>query len=151
MKKLKGIFNIVMLLSVLMALLPTGIAFAGKDSGSVVVEIHNATGGMITMNIVDAKGVHQIFHFQVGVSEMTISQGSHTYAANTGCGTRNGSLNLNVGKQLYFSCGNSTVGISNIAIGYAQATTCPDKYGFGGFPGPGSDPCRPVHHHHGWW
>ena len=170
MKKLNGIFSIVLVLSMLMALLPTGIAFAAKDPGSVVVEIHNATGGEIVMNMVNPNGSHAIFHFPVGVSEITVGVGWHAYAANTKCGLRTDNVNVNVGKEFYFSCGNASVGTSNIAQGVdnaspAGAPVCDDDeccapvhpfgasiFGGGGFGG-GND-CWPWHHHHhghGWW
>ena len=150
MKKLNGILSMIMALSMLMALLPTGSVFAGKDPGTVVLEIHNATGGEITMNLVDADGTHHIFHISVGVSEITVGQGWHSYAANTGCGTRNGSFNLNAGKQVYFSCGSTDLSIANIAQGGAAdaATSCAEEFGF--FNWHDHHNCNPWHHHHGW-
>ena len=105
MKKLISILSVMMVLSVVMALFPTGSAFAAKDPGTVVLIIHNITGANVNFDLVDPGGVHHQTVLPKGITEMSVAQGWHGFFAGLPCGNRSGEFNMNVGKELYFSCG----------------------------------------------
>ena len=106
MKIIARFFSIMILLSVMLAaLLPGGTAFAAKDPGSVTVTIHNLTGQDATYTLVDPNGFPHIFQLPKGLTTITMDQGWYGYAAGLSCGNRSGKVQLNIGKQVYLSCG----------------------------------------------
>ena len=109
MKRLSSILSVMMILSVLMALFPSGVALAAKDPGSVVLVIHNNTGGAVNFDLMEPNGgPHHEYKLEKGITKLTLDAGWHSYFAGMPCGDRAGSFNLNVGKELYLTCGKGT-------------------------------------------
>ena len=102
MKKLAAFVSIMMVLALMVGFLPTGSAFAMKDPGMVVLVLHNNTGGKVTFSLGD---VSEQYTLQPGITKLTLDATWHTYYASLPCNVQEaGSINLNVGKELYFFC-----------------------------------------------
>ena len=107
MKKLTGIFSMIILLSlVLAAFLPTGSAFAAKDPGSSILVIHNNSGGKVNFDLQDGGGVHHTYSLPTGQTTLTLPADTYGFFAGMKCGDRSGQFNLSVSKQLYLTCAN---------------------------------------------
>ena len=105
MKKLAAFLSIVMILVLMAGLLPTGSALAKKDPGSINLVIHNRTGGKVNLDLVDPEGVHHQVTLPTGLTILPLAQGWYDYFAGLPCGDKSGNFQLNVSKELYFSCG----------------------------------------------
>lgn len=106
MRKLTSmILVLATLLTLLFSFLPMTVAHAQKDPNDLTLRIHNRTGGQVILNLVDTDGNVQFFSFIPGQSNVTIPAGNFRYYASTPCGNRAGTFNLNVTKELFFSCG----------------------------------------------
>ena len=102
MKKLAAFVSIMMVLALMVGFLPTGSAFAMKDPGMVVLVLHNNTGGKVTFSLGD---VSEQYTLQPGITKLTLDATWHTYYASLPCNVQeSASINLNVGKELYFFC-----------------------------------------------
>ena len=125
MKKFAGILSIVMLLAMMVGMLPTGTAFAAKDPGSVVLVIHNLTGGAVNFSLTDSNGVHTMTSLPKGITEMTLAVGDYSFFAGLPCGNRSGGFHMNTGKELYLSCGkgDDVAGVNINLYNFARRTS----------------------------
>jgi hypothetical protein len=105
MKKTSVPLAFLTLLTLLFSFLPLNTVLAKKGDTSLTLTIKNRTGGPITVLLTDAEGHHFPFTFAPGVTNQDVFEGHFSYYASTPCGNRSGDLNLNVTKELFFSCG----------------------------------------------
>ncbi len=92
---MKKALVITIVLVILLSMLPMSGAFA-KSGGTALVEIRNATGATITVNLSNGKTLT----WYPGTSRFTIASGYYTYYAQTACGLKTGKWNFTNGKTI---------------------------------------------------
>jgi hypothetical protein len=109
-KKMKNqkllMVSLILIFAVLFSLAPQNAALAKKDDTVVDLKVRNRTGGIVEIKLVDENGNPSWFRYEPGQTITPLSEGIYAYYASTDCGNRSGVFNLNVTKELLFSCGN---------------------------------------------
>ncbi len=93
------------ILTMLFSFLPLSVAQAKKDDTKVTLKVRNRTGGEVTVMLIDENGNHIFFEYGPGLTNTHVFEGHFGYYASTPCGNQSGIFNLNVTKELFFSCG----------------------------------------------
>ena len=93
-------------LTMLFSFLPISIVLAKKDDTNVTLKVKNQTGGKVAVMLIDENGNHIFFEYGPGQTNTVVFEGHFRYYASTPCGNQSGIFNLNVTKELLFSCGN---------------------------------------------
>ena len=108
MKKLTTItLAAITILTMLFSFLPMSTALAKKDDTNVTLKVKNRTGGKVAVMLIDENGNRIFFEYGPGLTNTIVFEGRFRYYASTPCGNQNGVFNLNVTKELLFSCGDS--------------------------------------------
>ena len=133
MKKFISIsFAIISILALLFSYQPAGQALALKDKTDITIKVKNRTGRMVLISLVDESGAYTLLKYQPGVTNTVIKEGKYYYYASTSCGIKSGYFNLNVTKQLDFSCDNG----ANIALFVPHRNFCFSVWDYSRLPGP---------------
>jgi len=105
MKKIITLSTIaVVILTVLFSVLPTSTAQAATHA-DVTITVKNRTAGAVTITLSNEDSGSFTFTFdETGMYEVTVPEGKYEYYAVTPCGNESGQFNLNISKQLSFSC-----------------------------------------------
>ncbi len=86
---------ITVILVILLSMLPMSGALA-KSGGTALVEIRNATGATVSVNLSNGKS----YTWYPGTSRFAIASGYYTYYAQTSCGLKTGKWNFTNGKTI---------------------------------------------------
>ncbi len=99
------LFVTLIILTVLLALnLTNGADVSAKETPRLpAVEIHNHTGGLLTLTLEDATGEKNVTQV-AGTLTLPLNAGPYHYSASTPCGSQSGSFTLASMNLLYFSC-----------------------------------------------
>jgi len=107
MKKISSVVLVLMIiLSIAFSFLPMSTAQA-KSESDLSLKVRNRTGAVVSLKLIDENGNPWFFSYQPGQSNTLLPDGFYTYYASTVCGNKSGVFNINVTKELIFSCGNS--------------------------------------------
>ena len=105
MKKLTTItLAVIAILTMLFSFLPMSTAQAKREGTDVTLKVRNRTGGQVSLKLVDENGNPMFFVYEPGQTSTPLPEGQYTYYASTPCGNRSGIFNVNVTKELLFSC-----------------------------------------------
>jgi hypothetical protein len=96
-------------------LLPVSSALA-KEGGQIYLYIRNRTGGHVKLSLTDKTGKKTVFDYNDGLYKERLNEGVYTYHFITPCGSEAGKMNLNVNKQLYFSCATDAATIGALSV-----------------------------------
>jgi hypothetical protein len=106
MKKHKAItLSAITILAMLFSLFPMSTALASRDNTQVTIKIKNRTGGTVRVRLTDENGKSLFFEYGPGHTNTVVFEGRFQYFAGTPCGNQSGVFNMNVTKELFFSCG----------------------------------------------
>jgi hypothetical protein len=103
----------------LFSMLPINSIAAKKDTGNVFLYVRNRTGGNVHIVLTNAAGKKTVFDYPVGMAKETLPQGPYSYYIITPCQKLTGGINLNVTKQLFFTC-NQGVDLESFATWSVQ-------------------------------
>jgi hypothetical protein len=92
------------ILTMLFSLLPMSSALASQNDTLVTIKIKNRTGGTVMVSLFDEHGKSLFFNYGPGQTNTVLSEGRFHYYVSTPCGNQSGVFNLNVTKELSFSC-----------------------------------------------
>jgi hypothetical protein len=92
------------ILALLFSFLPVSTALAKKDAVNVTLTVKNRTGGTVLVRLTDENGKSLFYAYEPGQTNTVLFEGHFRYYASTLCGNQSGVFNLNVTKELFFSC-----------------------------------------------
>ncbi len=102
----KSIFTFlpfVFILALIGVVLPFA-AVQAKNADEVNLKVKNRTGGIVSLKLINENGNPSWFTYEAGQSITPLAEGIYTYYASTPCGNQSGVFNINVTKELIFSC-----------------------------------------------
>jgi hypothetical protein len=106
MKKYKAItLSAITILAMLISIFPMSTAMASRDATQVTIKIKNQTGGTVLVRLTDENGKSLFFEYGPGHTNTVVFESRFQYYASTPCGNQSGVFNVNVTKELFFSCG----------------------------------------------
>ncbi|MCX6079019.1 MAG: hypothetical protein NTW32_05750 [Chloroflexi bacterium] len=101
--KIKAVL-LLTVLALLIAMLPMSSAFAKKPVPVVAINVHNQSGGSITLTLTDTIGNPRFFVFKPEGSSDTVPAGIYKYYLLTPCGFERGIWNMTRTKELSVYC-----------------------------------------------
>lgn len=108
MKKISAVtLATITILTLLFSFLPLSTALATKEVAYVTLKVTNRTGGKVMLLLINENGKRLISEYETGLTNTILSEGRFHYYVRTISGNQSGSFNLNITKDLFFSCGTS--------------------------------------------
>jgi hypothetical protein len=105
MKKYRTITLAAMtILAMLFSLIPMSSALARRNDTQVTIKIRNRTGGTVQVRLSAENGKSLFFEVGPGQTNTVVFEGRFQYFASSPCGNQGGVFNMNVTKELFFSC-----------------------------------------------